>query len=417
MERPRNDLSTQLVRFCLALEEFRRTAEGRVRTPTQFLQAFFPYDERGPEDKVFSFLPREIRGPIIAGWGIRGQKAALRDDDAKIAAVVYDALVAGDINAQHFEEGLGASTLVAWVPLGSWWSFWRAGTPHKAALLRALTLGYELGLFDARWFWETIELSGLADPNAKKRGTDVISAGLTKEDITDWIKRIHATGDGSPKGLLEAIGWDKVVQKTSNDSLAAVLDALAIKIELVKAPPKAEAKPEPNAAPKSSPDFVTSTAAPSAEEAKTPADPPPPEAPGEAEAASIDVVTETSPDDAETAVSTPAPDEGYVVMDSFPPMSGNEDVVHDGSWRAPSMPDETTSEAPIAEEPKRKSKKDEDDLAQTGPYATPAAATATPSSPPGKKMGPPPLPKVSPNDEDDGGDTMLYRSGKPVTRR
>ena len=91
MERPRNDLSTQLVRFCLALEEFRRTAEGRVRTPTQFLQAFFPYDERGPEDKVFSFLPREIRGPIIAAWGIRGQKAALRDDDAKIASVVFDA--------------------------------------------------------------------------------------------------------------------------------------------------------------------------------------------------------------------------------------------------------------------------------------------------------------------------------------
>lgn len=390
MERPRNDLSTQLVRFCLALEEFRRTAEGRVRTPTQFLQAFFPYDERGPEDKVFSFLPREIRGPIIAAWGIRGQKAALRDDDAKIASVVYDALVAGDINAQHFEEGLAASTLIAWVPLGAWWAFWRAGTPHKAALLRALTLGYELGLFDARWFWDTIELGSAADPNAKKRGTDVVSAGLTKEDIMEWIKKVHATGDGSPKGLLEAIGWDKVVQKTSNDSLAAVLDALALRLELVKPPPPPKSEPkEPVKAP--------DAAAPPAEAApaKTPTNPPP--------------------------VVEPPADEGYVVMDSIPPV---DEQVHDGSWRAPSMPEETTSEEPVVELTKRstspKAKEpppaSTEDLAETGPYATAAGAPAP--APPGKLVGPPPkLPKVTPPDDDDGGDTMLYRSGKPITRR
>lgn len=392
MERPRNDLSTQLVRFCLALEEFRRTAEGRVRTPTQFLQAFFPYDERGPEDKVFSFLPREIRGPIIAAWGIRGQKAALRDDDAKIASVVFDALVAGDINAQHFEEGLAASTLISWVPLGAWWSFWRAGTPHKAALLRALTLGYELGLFDARWFWDTIELGSAADPNAKKKGTDVISAGLTKEDIMDWIKRIHSSGDGSPKGLLDAIGWDKVVQKTSNDSLAAVLDALAVKIELVKPPPPPKSEPK--------------------EPVKAPPVAASPSVPPAAAPAPADTAAEKTPTDPPPLADVPV-EEGYVVMDSMPP---GEDQVHDGSWRAPSMPEETTSEEPVVELTKRstspKAKEpppaSTEDLAETGPYAS--------ANPPGKLIVPKP-PKVTPPDDDDGGDTMLYRSGKPITRR
>lgn len=394
MERPRNELSTPLSRFCLALEEFRRTAEGRVRTPTQFLQAFFPYDDKGPDDKVFSFLPREIRGPIIAAWGIRGQKAALRDDDAKVAAVVYDALVAGDINAQHFEEGLAASTVISWVPLGAWWSFWRAGTPHKAALLRALTTGYELGLFDARWFWDTIELGSAADPNVKKRGTDVISAGLTKEDIMEWIKKIHATGDGSPKGLLDAIGWDKIVQKTSNDALAAVLDALALKTDLVKPPPPP--KEEPKAAAKE----------------PAPAEPPPVSA---APASTSIEVTEEKP--TTDPPPPPAEEESYVVMDSMPPVSGGSgDEVRDNSWRAPALdePEASTSEEPIAVPPA--AKPPAEDLAETGPYAASSMPT-TPKEPPGKKVGPPPLPKANADDEDDGGDTMLYRGGKPVTRR
>ena len=353
MEKPRNDLGTSLVRYCLALEEHRRTPEGRVRTPAQFQQSFFAYDDKGPNDQVFVHLPKEVRGPIISTWGIRGQKAALRDDDAKIATVVFDALVAGDLSPQQFEEGLVASTIVGWVPLGAWWTFWRAGTPHKAALLKALTTGYELALFDAKWFWDTLELPTASDPNAKKKGTEVVSAGLTKEDIIEWIKRVHVSGDGSPKGLLEAIGWEKIVAKTTNDALAALLDALALKIGLAKAP---EPKPEAEAKP-SDTDEVPKT------------DPPPP---GEVEL-SVEVST------AGEIAAPPAP----------PP--------------------------PAAPSTKKSSKQGEPetDLAETGPYQ--AAAPGGPASKKGAAA--PKVMSMADPEDDDGGDTMLYRDGKPIHRK
>jgi hypothetical protein len=253
VDKARNDLSAAVPKFCLALEEHRRTNDGRVRTSQEMLTSFFPHDDKGSTDRILKYLPNDVRGPIIAAWGIRGIKAALRDSDEKVQSVVYDALVAGDIDHVAFEDGLAPETLTRWVPLADWWAFWRGGKLTKQALHKALSTAYELYLFDARWFLDTIQAKG-----GSIKGTDVLADGLTKEDLTGWVRRIHETGDGSPKGIVSALGWDKIVAKTPNDVLVAVLDAMVAKVGLVLTTPresgtrleqssKHEAQPEPAA--------------------------------------------------------------------------------------------------------------------------------------------------------------------------
>ena len=224
---PRNDLASSLTKFCLSVEEHRRTNDGRVRTSSEFLQHFFPYSDAGSNDLVFRYLPREVRGPILAGWRIRGLKASLRDSDDKVESVVYDALTAGDIDADSFEVGLSADILIEWIPLASWWSLWRGGKLSKKAMLKAFETAYALALFDAKWFLDAIE-----SRNGKLRGTDVIAEGLTKADLTEWVRRIHDSANGSPTGLIAAIGWEKIVTQTPNDVLIAALDAFALKTGL-----------------------------------------------------------------------------------------------------------------------------------------------------------------------------------------
>src|SRR5579864_5931367 len=231
VEKARNDLSAAVPKFCLALEENRRTAEGRVRTSQEMIAAFFPHDEKTSTDRVFKYLPNELRGPIIAAWGIRGIKAALRDSDEKVQTVVHDALVAGDLDHVAFEDGLAPEILVRWLPLADLWSFWRGGKLTKQAGHKALATAYELYLFDARWFLDAISGKG-----GSLRGTDVLADGLTKDDLTQWIHRIHETGDGTPKGIVSALGWEKIVAKTSNDVLVSVLDSMVAKVGLVVAP-------------------------------------------------------------------------------------------------------------------------------------------------------------------------------------
>jgi hypothetical protein len=233
VDKARNDLSAAVPKFCLALEEHRRTPDGRVRTSQELLSTFFPHDEKACTDKLFRYLPNEVRGPIIAAWGIRGIKAALRDSDEKIQSVVHDALVAGDVDHTAFEDGLSPETLVRWVPLADLWAFWRGGKLTKQAIHKGLSTAYELYLFDARWFLETIQSKG-----GSLKGTDVLSDGLTKDELSHWIRRIHETGDGTPKGLVAALGWDKIVAKTPNDVLIGVLDAMVTKVGLVVATPR-----------------------------------------------------------------------------------------------------------------------------------------------------------------------------------
>ncbi|MDP8999353.1 MAG: hypothetical protein M3O46_04505 [Myxococcota bacterium] len=231
MEKARNDLSAAVPKFCLALEEHRRTPEGRVRTSEEMIATFFSHDEKTCTDRIFKYLPNEVRGPIIAAWGIRGIKAALRDSDDKVQSVVHDALVAGDIDPPAFEDGLTGDTLVRWVPLGDLWAFWRGGKMTKQALHKALSTAYELYLFDARWFLDTITSKG-----GSTKGTDVLTDGLSKDEMAQWIHRIHETGDGTPKGIVAALGWDKIAAKTADDVLVAVLDAMVAKVGLVVAP-------------------------------------------------------------------------------------------------------------------------------------------------------------------------------------
>lgn len=229
--------SNPLARFCLTLEEFRRTPEGRVRGERDFVAHFFAHDASSATDGVFLHLPREVRGPIVSGWKIRGPKSALRDDDARVQSAVHDALVAGDIDAAAFEAGLSADVLMRWVPLKSWWSFWRAGSLSERALLKALSTADEMALFDASWFLGALELrSGDGEP---KRGIEVLAEGLSKGDLADWIRAVHQSGDGSPRGFLNALGWEKVVRHTRPAVLTAVLDALAAKLGLQATPPEA----------------------------------------------------------------------------------------------------------------------------------------------------------------------------------
>jgi hypothetical protein len=260
----RNDLSAAVPKFCLAIEEYRRTPEGRVRTSLDLLATFFPHDEKTCQDKLLKYLPSEVRGPIVAAWGIRGIKAALRDPDDKIQQVVHDALVAGDVDHQAFEDGLTPETLVRWLPLADIWAFWRGGKLTKQAIQKAMATAYELYLFDARWFLDTLTAKG-----GTLRGTDVLADGLAKEDLTQWVKRIHETGDGSPKGIVGALGWDKIVARTSNDILVSALDAVVAKVGLVVAParessPKAvaEAAGKPEPAPPAAPSLDPEKTAP-----------------------------------------------------------------------------------------------------------------------------------------------------------
>jgi hypothetical protein len=238
----RNDLSAAVPKFCHGLETHRRSQEGRVRSAQEFVQHFFPYDDKTSTDRLFSHLPREVRGPIMTSWGVRGQKSALRDNDEKVKSVVHDALVAGDIDATMFEEAVGPDLLVPWIDLTDWWRFWRGGKLPKYSILRALESAYELELFEGEWFLQTIQT-----PSGKLRGTDVLAEGLTKSDLTEWVRTIYQGGDGSAKGIVAALGWDQIVSKTADDVLLAVLDALAIKIGLVvveKAPPVVVSPPK-----------------------------------------------------------------------------------------------------------------------------------------------------------------------------
>lgn len=228
MQKPRNDRENPVSKFCLAMEEFRRTDAGRVKSAKDLLTHFFAHDATTATDRLFIHLPREVRAPVVAGWGIRGAKAAARDDDDRVRSVVHDALLAGDIDEAIFEGGVAASIIVDWVPLTEWWAFWRTGKVSGAPAQKALATARQLGLFDDRWFLQNVEGRG-----GKLKGTDTICDTLTKDQIVVWLRGVHASGDGSPAGLVAALGWETILAKTSQEALLFALDALAKKIGLV----------------------------------------------------------------------------------------------------------------------------------------------------------------------------------------
>ena len=319
MDKARNDLSAAVPKFCLALEEHRRTPEGRVRTSQEMLATYFPHDEKVCTDRIFKYLPNDVRGPIVAAWGIRGIKAALRDTDEKIQSVIHDALIAGDIDPAAFEDGLTAETLVRWTPLAELWAFWRAGKMTKQALHKALATAYELYLFDARWFLDTISAKG-----GSIKGTDVLADGLSKEELTQWIHRIHETGDGTPKGIVAALGWDKIVAKTSNDVLVSVLDAMVAKVGLVVVPPRESSPRLPDAAPSKPAEAKASESKPDVASMSVPAPAPvapPPAAPEPEETTAV----AAAPNGEVRSTDKPVDDSAW---SPSPPPPGSEEGIH-----------------------------------------------------------------------------------------
>jgi hypothetical protein len=231
--KPRNDRALALSAFCLEIEKYRRTPEGRVRNEDAFLAFYFSRKANGGpvDDRLFQYLPQEVRGPIIANWGIRGLKSALRDDDDRVKAVVLDALEAGDIDAPTFEVGIVPDTLIDYVPLDEWWQLWRGTAVPNVAVQKALATARAMHLIDDRWFLENIVGRG-----GKLKGTDAICDTLAKDEVIGWIRAIHASGDGSPAGIIAARGWESVLAKTAPDALLSVLDAFARKVHLMPTP-------------------------------------------------------------------------------------------------------------------------------------------------------------------------------------
>ena len=225
---PRNDRNLGVTKFCLAMEEHRRTDAGRVRTAKELLTQFFPHDEKGAVDHLFRHIPKTVRGPVLSHWGIRGAKSAQRDDDDRVRLCVYDAIQAGDIDENVFEEGISSQIAIDWLPLAEWWSFWRSGKLTGAVIQKALATARELSLFDDTWFLLHIQGRG-----GKLKGTDIICDTLAKDQIVAWIRKLHESGDGSPAGLVASLGWETILTKTAQDALLFALDELAKKIGLV----------------------------------------------------------------------------------------------------------------------------------------------------------------------------------------
>jgi hypothetical protein len=245
----KNDRNQAVTKFCLAMEEHRRTEAGRVRTARELVANFFPYDDSKATDKLFHLMPNDVRGPILSQWGIRGGKAALKDDDAKVQNVVHDALVAGDIDEAIFEEGVTPAILIDWIALPDWWSFWRRGKLTGVAIQKALATARELALIDDRWFLDNIQGRG-----GKLKGTDVICDTLSKDQVVAWMRKLHETGDGSPFGLVTSLGWEMVLAKTAQDALLFALDQFAKKAGLVAdTPDKTETIAAPPVSQKTAP--------------------------------------------------------------------------------------------------------------------------------------------------------------------
>lgn len=247
----RNDRKNGVTKFCLAMEEHRRTEAGRVRTAREMVDFFFPRQAGEVTDKIFLHIPPEVRGPIVSDWGVRGAKSAVRDTDDKIRQVVGDALAAGDIDEAIFEEGVNAQILIDWAPLADWWQFWRTGKLTGVAIQKALAVARELGLFDDKWFLLNVDGRG-----GKLKGTDTLCDTLSKDQIIAWIRKVHESGDGSPAGLVAALGWETVLTKTSQEALLFALDAFAKKVGLVTAPaPPEQPEEEPPASNEEIPGF------------------------------------------------------------------------------------------------------------------------------------------------------------------
>lgn len=198
-----------------------------MRTSEEFLASFFPHDSEIVADQLFRYISREHRAKIISGWKIRGPKTALLDDDVKTEKVVYDHLIAGDIDHVIVEEGVSPEVLIESVPLTEWWIFWRTGKLSAPVLVHALEVARTQKLYDAKWFLEHV-VAGEGDA----KGIDVMAPKLSKEDLTAWVRAIASQSNATPDGIMNALGWDKAFATLGVSTLLILLDALITRIGL-----------------------------------------------------------------------------------------------------------------------------------------------------------------------------------------
>ena len=232
MPKPRNDRDLALTKFCRAMEEHRRTEAGRVRTAKEFVAHFFPYDEKKATDQLFLHMPNDVRGPVLAKWGIRGSEGRAQGRRRE-----------GEVRRPRRARGRGhrrrhlrggrrrARSSSTGSSLADWWTFWRHGKLTGVAIQKALATAREVGLIDDKWFLENVQGRG-----GKLKGTDVLCDTLSKDQIVAWLRRLHETGDGSPSGIVAALGWETILAKTAQDALLFALDQFARKTGLVAEP-------------------------------------------------------------------------------------------------------------------------------------------------------------------------------------
>ncbi len=237
-----NPADDPVSKFALALEIHRREKATGKWEPKDFRSHFFPYAKDGATDEILRRMPKEVRGPILTAWGIRGQNRAKTDSDEKVLEVTFDALTATppDLDDKAFEEGVDAEKTIRWADLRHWWKFWRAGNLRKEDLTVFFRTAFELNLVDAKIFFAMIE-----DPKKKLTGIDVVSTAISPEDRIAWIRAIYETRDRDEDAILMALGWEKIVIKVDNAILITVADRLAERIGLVHVPPPKKDEPAP----------------------------------------------------------------------------------------------------------------------------------------------------------------------------
>lgn len=234
-----------LVAFCLHLDRFwRQPLESPILTATDFREALFPYDRDRAEDRIFRYLSPSDRGKVLHNWSICGRRTAEQSTNEEIVAIVHRAFKYSDLDDAVFASGLTSELVIGFSQLDHWWRFWRSGRHHKLSLQAVFTKAYELELFDAAWF-----LGSVTAKKGKLRGVDAIAASLKMDGLAKWLTAVHGAiirdGKATEKTFLEALSLETIVAKMDVEDMLALVDELSGKLGLANAPEKPQSEPTP----------------------------------------------------------------------------------------------------------------------------------------------------------------------------
>ena len=227
--KPRNDRNHAVTKFCLAMEEHRRTEAGRVRTAKEFVAHFFPYDEQKANDQLFLHMPqrrpraraREVGHPRRQG-GAQGRRRA--GEARRPRRARRGRHRRGDLRRGR-RRPTSSST---GSPLAEWWSFWRRARSPASPIQKALATARELGLIDD-------QLVPRERPGPRRQAEGHRRRSATRSARIRSSRGCASStsrGDGSPAGIVAALGWETVLAKTAQDALLFALDQFARKAGL-----------------------------------------------------------------------------------------------------------------------------------------------------------------------------------------